>query len=157
MAHTDVDKHARSATAEMINLITRTTRKIVANFQVNHVGTTRIRARQTTTAIRHTYRITMVVSRARPPLLPPLLLLKRALEPPTTRAEIFSRASLAHSVTAIDCSTVVRHRRQHCRAAPLLISEDARVLLLACPKPQHRLPLSRAHGLLRRLRTIITA
>ena len=41
--------------------------------------------------------------------------------------------------------------------APLLVSEDARFLLLACPVTQHRLPLSRAHGLLRRLRMILTA
>ena len=41
--------------------------------------------------------------------------------------------------------------------APPLVSEDARVLLLVCPVTQHRLPLSRAHGLLRRLRTILTA
>ena len=40
---------------------------------------------------------------------------------------------------------------------PLLVSENARVLLLACPVTQHRFPLSRAHGLLRRLRTILTA
>ena len=49
-----------------------------------------------------------------------------------------------------------RHRRQHCQGAPLLVSEDARVLLLACPVTQHRMPLSRAHGLLRRLRTTLT-
>ena len=44
----------------------------------------------------------MVVSCARPPLLPPLPLLECALEPPTTRAKINLRANLAHSVTAID-------------------------------------------------------
>ena len=69
----------------------------------------------------------MVVSCARPPLLPPLLLLECALEPPTTRAKIHSHANLAHSVTAIDSSTTVRHRRQHCWGAPILVSEDARV------------------------------
>ena len=52
----------------------------------------------------HTRRITMVVSRARPPLLPPVLLLECALEPPSTRAKVLSRDSLAHSVTAIDSS-----------------------------------------------------
>ena len=88
----------------------------------------------------------MVVTCARPPLLPPLLLLECALEPPTTRAKIHSRANLAHSVTAIGSSTTVRHRRQHCRGVPILVSEDARVLLLACPVTPHRLPLSRAHG-----------
>ena len=41
--------------------------------------------------------------------------------------------------------------------APRLVSEDARVLLLAYPVTEHKLPLSRAHGLLRRLRTIFTA
>ena len=46
MTHTDVDKHARSATAETTNLLARTTtRKIVAIFQVNREGTTMIRAR----------------------------------------------------------------------------------------------------------------
>ena len=99
----------------------------------------------------------MVVSCARPPLLPPLLLVKCALEPPTTWAKIHSRANLAQSVTVIDSSTAVRHRRQHCRGVPIFLSEDARVLLLACSVTQHRLPLSRAHGLLRRLRTILTA
>ena len=38
-----------------------------------------------------------------------------------------------------------------------MVSEDARVLLLACPITQHKLPLTRAHGLLRRVRTIPTA
>ena len=67
----------------------------------------------------------MVVSRAHPPPLPSLLLLEYALKPPTTRAESLSRASLARVVTAIDSSTAVRHRRQHCRGVPL--SEIARV------------------------------
>ena len=47
----------------------------------------------------------MVVSRARQPLLLPLVLLERAFEPPTTRTKIHSRANLVHSVTAIDSST----------------------------------------------------
>ena len=46
MTHTDVDKHSWSATAETTNLLARrTTRKIVAIFQVNREGTTRIRTR----------------------------------------------------------------------------------------------------------------
>ena len=57
----------------------------------------------------------MEVSRARPPLLPPLLLLECALEPPITQAEILTRASLGHSLPAIDSSTALRQRRQHCR------------------------------------------
>ena len=56
-----------------------------------------------------------MVSCARPPLLPPLLLVECALEPPTTRAKIHSRANPAHSVTAIESPTAVRHRRQRCR------------------------------------------
>ena len=47
--------------------------------------------------------------------------------------------------------------RQHCRGVPILVSENARVLLLACPETQHRLPMSRAYGLLRRLQTTLTA
>ena len=39
----------------------------------------------------------MVVSSARPPFLPPLLLLEYALKTPTNRAKILSRASLAQS------------------------------------------------------------
>ena len=45
MTHTDVDKHAWSATAETTTLIARTTRKIDAIFQFNREGTNRIRAR----------------------------------------------------------------------------------------------------------------
>ena len=37
------------------------------------------------------------------------------LEPPITRADVLPRASLAHSIPAIDSSTAVRHRRQNCR------------------------------------------
>ena len=99
----------------------------------------------------------MVASRARPPLLPPFLFPKCALEPPITRAEILTRASLAHSVPAIDSSAVVRHRRQHCRGHLFWLQKMLVFLLLAGPVTQHRLPMSRAHGLLRRLLTILTA
>ena len=47
----------------------------------------------------------MVILRSRPPPLPPLLLLKCALEPPTTGGGIRTRASLAHSVPEIGSST----------------------------------------------------
>ena len=154
MPHTGVDKHAWSATAETIHLIART-RKIVAIFQVNRQGTIRIRARLTFTTIRHTRRITMVVSRAPPPILPPLLLLECALEPPKTRAKILARQPGTFR-NATDSSNAVRYRRQNLREAPRLVSEAARVLLLARPITQHRLPLSRAHGLLLRLHTIFT-
>ena len=52
----------------------------------------------------HTRLTTMVASRPRPALLPPLLLLKCAMEPPTTRAETRPHASLIHSVLANDSS-----------------------------------------------------
>ena len=55
-----------------------------------------------------------MVSRARPPILPPLLLLACALELPITRAATLTRAILAHSVPAID-SSAVGHRRQQYR------------------------------------------
>ena len=113
------------------------------------------------TTITHTRRTIMMVSRPRPPLLPPLLLLECALEPPVTRAEILTRASLAHSVPAIDSSTAVRHtrpvRRQHCRGHLFWFQKVLVCLLLACPITQHKFPLPRAHGLLRRLLTILTA
>ena len=158
MTHTDVGKHAWSATAETTNLLARTTAgKIVAIVQVNREGTTRITARPTVTTIPHTIRMTMVVSRARPPLLPPLLLLEWALEPPITRAKILTRASLVHSVPAVDSSTAVRHRRQHCRGRIFWFQKMLVFPLLSYPTKQHKLPLSRAHGLLRRLRTILTA
>ena len=154
MTHTHVDKHAWSATAETTNLVARTTtRKIVAIIRVNREGTTRIKARKTGTTIAHTRRITMVISRSRPLPLPPALLLKCALEPPTTGAEILTSASLEHSVPAIDTSTAVRHRRGHLfRFQKILV-----YLLPACPNTQHNLPRSRAHGLLRYLLTIPTA
>ena len=101
--------------------------KIVAMFQVHREHTTRIRARKTVTTIPHTRRITIVVCRARPPLLPPSLLHECALEPLTTWAGIAFRASLAHSATAIERATLVRRRRQHCRGVPLLVSENARI------------------------------
>ena len=50
-----------------------------------------------------------------PALLPPPLFVEYALQPPTSRAKKNSRANLAHSVTALDSSTAVRHRPQHCR------------------------------------------
>ena len=96
----------------------------------------------------------MVVSRACPPLLPPLLLLECVLEPPITQAEILTRVSLAHSRTGnrqLDGGTAPSTTLS---GAHFVVSEDARVLLLACPATQHRLPLSKAHGLLRCLRTI---
>ena len=109
MTHTDGGKHAWSATAETANLLTRTaTRKIVTITQVSREGTTRIKAMKTVTTITHTRRITMVVSRPRPPLLPPFLLLEWALEPRITRAEILTRASLAHSAATIDVATALR-------------------------------------------------
>ena len=107
------------------------------------------------TAITHIRRITMVVSRPRPPLLPPLLLFECVLESSITRAEIFPRARLAHSVPAVDSSTAVRHRRQHCRRHLFWIQKMLVFLLLTCQITQHRLPLSRVHALLRRLRTIL--
>ena len=88
----------------------------------------------------------MVVSRARPPLLPPLLFPERALEPPITRAEILVRASLAHSVPAIDISTAVRYGGQHCRGHLFYFQKMLVFLLLACPISQQGLPLSRAHA-----------
>ena len=102
----------------------------------------------------------MVVSRPRPPLLPPLLFLEYALEPPITRAGIRTRASRAHSVPAIDSSTV-RHtqpiRQQHWRGPMFWFQKMPVYLLLACPISRPKLPLSRARGLLRRLLTILTA
>ena len=77
--------------------------------------------------ITHTRRITVAVSRADPPLLPPLLLLECPLEPPITREDILTRASLAHPAPAIDSSTAVQHRRRHCRGHTSLFSEYSRV------------------------------
>ena len=98
----------------------------------------------------------MVVSRAHPPLLPPLLLLEGALEPATTPGE----NTLAHQPGTFHNG----NRQLDGGTAPSTLlggtsfgAKDARVLLLACPVTQHRLPLPRAHGLLRRLRTILTA
>ena len=91
----------------------------------------------------------------------PLLFLECALEPPITQAEIRTRDSLAHSVPANDSSTVVRHtrpvRQRHCRGHPFCFQKMFVYLLLACPIMQHKLPLSRAHGLLRRLSAILMA
>ena len=99
----------------------------------------------------------MVVSRPRPPLLPPFLLFACTLEPPITRAEILTRAGLAHSVPAVDSSPAARHHRQHCRGHLFYFQKVFVFLLLACPITQHKLPLSRAHGLLRCLLTVLTA
>ena len=103
----------------------------------------------------------MVVSRPRPPLLPPLLLPECASEPPITEVEILPRASQAHSVPAIDSSTAVRHiqpvRRRHGRGHLFWFHKIFVYLLLACPITQHKLPLLRTHGFLRRLLTIPTA
>ena len=80
-----------------------------------------------------------------------------ALETPITRAEIFARASLAHSPPAIDSSKAVRHRRQYCRGHIFQFQKILVFLLLAYPITQQTNPLSRAHGFLRRLRIFLTA
>ena len=73
------------------------------------------------------------------------------------RAEILTRASLAHSVPATNSSTAVQHHRQHCRGHLFCFQKILVFPLLACPLTQRKFPLSRTHGLLRRLRTIRTA
>ena len=61
--------------------------------------------------------------------------------------------------TGIDSSTAVRHtrpaRRQHCRGHLRLFHKMLVYLLPACPITQHKLPLFRAHGHLRRLSHIL--
>ena len=99
----------------------------------------------------------MVVSRPRPPLLPSLLLLECAVEPPITRAEILTHASLAHSVPATDSSRAIRTVDSTVGDTSFTFQTIFVYLLLACPMKQHKLPFSRAHGLLRRLLTILTA
>ena len=102
----------------------------------------------------------MVVSHPRPPLLLPFLLLECALELPTTRAETRTRASQVPSALVNDSSTAERHtrhvRRQHCREHLRLFRKMRVYLLPACPVTQHKLPLLRAHGLLRRLSQNLT-
>ena len=103
----------------------------------------------------------MVMSHPRPPLLPLLLLLKCALEPPTTRAETRTRTSQVHSALANHSSTAVRHtqavRRQHCRGNLRLFRKMIVYLLPACPITQQKLPLLIARGLLRRPLQILTS
>ena len=91
---------------------------------------------KTVTTIPNTRRITMVVSRARPHFQPPLLLLECVLEPPITQSEILTCASLAHFVPAVDSSTVIRHRGQHCRGHLVRFQKMLVYLLLAYPKTQ---------------------
>ena len=137
MTHTNVGKHALSATAEPANLLVRTTtRKVFANIHVNRECATRIRARSNVTTVSYTRPIPVVVSHPRPPLLPPLPLLECALEPPITGVKS-ERASVAHSVPEIDSSTGVRHtwpvRRWHCRGELLWFQKIPVHLSQYCP------------------------
>ena len=99
----------------------------------------------------------MVVCRPRPPLLPSLLLLECAVEPPIIRAEIQTQASLAHSVPATDSSRAIRTVDSNVGDTSFMLQKIFVYLLLACPMKQHKVPFSRAHGLLRRLLTSLTA
>ena len=102
----------------------------------------------------------MVLCHPRPPLLFPLLLPECALGLPTTRAETRTRASQVPSAPANDSSTAVRYtrpvRRQHCRGHLRLFRKMLVYLSPACPTTQHKLPLLRAHGRVRRLLQILT-
>ena len=103
----------------------------------------------------------MVVSHPRPPHLSPFLLLECPLELPTTLPETRTRDSLVHSALSNDISTAVRHtrpvRRQHCPGSLRLFRKMLVYLLPACPVAQHKLPMLRAHGVLRRLLQILMA
>ena len=86
--------------------------------------------------------------------------LECALELPTTRVETRTRKSQVPAVPAKDSSTAVWDtraiRRQQCRGHLRLFHNMLAYLLPAYPVTQHKLPLLRAHGLLRRLSHIIT-
>ena len=103
----------------------------------------------------------MVVSHPRPPLLPPLLLLKCALGLPATREENRKHASQVPSALVNDNSTAVRHTlpvgRQHCREHLGLFRKMPVYLLPVCQVTQQYFPLLRAHGLLCHLLQILTA
>ena len=74
---------------------------------------------------------------------------------PITRAKTQTRASQVPFAPANDSSTAVRQtrlvRRQHCRGILRLCRKMLVYLLPACPITQHKLPLLRAKGLLRRM------
>ena len=122
MTNTDVGKHAWFATVETANRLTRsTTRNIVATIQVNRKNTTRIGGRKTVTTITRTRRITVVVYRSRPPLLPPApapgMRFGAAQNPggsPNTQHPVTFRAGMDSSTTVLLVTT-------------FLVSEDTRV------------------------------
>ena len=90
------------------------------------------------------------------PAAAPGMRLGAAHNPSGTR----TRASQVPSAPANDSSTAVRHtrpvRRQHCRGNLRLFCKTPVYRLPASPITQHKLPLVRANGLLRRLSQILT-
>ena len=114
------------------------------------------------TTVTHTRLTTMVVSRPRPPLLPPLLPLECAMESPTTRAGTRTRASLVHSVQVNGSLTAVWHtrpvRRRRCRGHLRWFRKMLLYLLLPCPITQNNFSSVKSPRTpTRRLSKILTA